>query len=86
VGLRARCDGDATDATVQPSTMARMRRVDVAPGVEDMRTVDSSDITKSVQEPKNDADPGSCDVGWHDHVEFQVMPSNSLRPLLKPSG
>jgi hypothetical protein len=51
VGPRAWCDGDATYTMVQSSTMARMRRADVDPGVEDMRTVDSPDVTKSVQEP-----------------------------------
>jgi hypothetical protein len=31
--------------------MARVRRADVDPGVEDMRTMDSPNITKSAQEP-----------------------------------
>jgi hypothetical protein len=31
--------------------MARMRRTDVDPDADEMRTVDSPDITKSVQEP-----------------------------------
>jgi hypothetical protein len=51
VGPRAWCDGEAAHTRVQSSTMARMRRADVDPGVEDMRTMDSSDITKSAQEP-----------------------------------
>jgi hypothetical protein len=50
-GPRAWCDGDATYTMVPSLTTARMRRADVNLGVEEMRTVDSSDITKSVQEP-----------------------------------
>jgi hypothetical protein len=48
---RAWCDGDATYTMVPSLTTARMRRADVDLGGEEMRTVDSSDITKSVQEP-----------------------------------